>query len=207
MSASKREPSGSNTSIAILWNWVTPAQAALQTKIAQHNAKVINGTKQSKKAGCNCLEKNKADCPIPGDCKAKNVIYRSIVTGDGNTYGYIGMTGQTFKQRFYGHQSTFRDEDCRRDSGANKGTALSAKVWEMKDKGLTPKIEWDIIDRVFPYKAGEKACDLCRLEKMQIALGTKGKFTKWPPGCTLLNKRSEIMAKCLHKRAFTLANV
>ena len=169
---------------------------------------MINGTKQSKKAGCNCLEKNKADCPIPGDCKARNVIYRSTLTGDGHTYGYIGMTGQTFKQRYYGHQSTFRDEDCRKDSGANKGTALSAKVWEIKDKGLTPKIKWDIIDRAFPYKAGAKACDLCRLEKMHIALGTtKRSFTKWPPGCILLNRRSEIMAKCPHKRAFTLANV
>ena len=135
-------------------------------------------------------------------------MYRSILTGDGRTYGYIGMTGQTFKKRYYGHQSTFRDEDCRKDSGANKGTALSAKVWEIKDKGLTPKIEWDIIDRAFPYKAGAKACDLCRLEKMHIALGTtKRSFTKWPPECILLNKRSEIMAKCPHKRAFTLANV
>ena len=47
----------------------------------------------------------------------------------------------------------------------------------MKDKGLTPKIKWDIIDRAFPYEAGAKACDLCRLEKMHIALGTKGIFT------------------------------
>ena len=103
-----------------------------------------------------------------------------ILTGDEHTYGYIWMTGQTFKKRYYGHQSTFRDEDCRKDSGANNGTALSARVWEMKDKGLTPKIEWDTIDRAFPYQAGAEACDLCRLEKMRIALGTKGLFTKWP---------------------------
>ena len=75
--------------------------SSLAKKIA-HNAYVINRTRTSKIAGCNCLEKNMADYPIPGDCKAKNVIYRLILTGDGHTYGYIGMTGQTFKQRYYG---------------------------------------------------------------------------------------------------------
>ena len=135
-------------------------------------------------------------------------IYKVLIlTGDGHTYGYIWMTGQTFKKRYYGHQSTFRDEDCRKDSGANNGTALSARVWEMKDKALTPKMEWAIIGRAFPYQAGAKACDLCRLEKKHIALGSKGLLTKWPPNCILLNKRSEIMSKCPHKRAFSLANV
>ena len=202
MNASKRERFNRHT-VKLSYS----CTSSLATKIAQHNANVINRTKPSKKAGCNCLEKNKASCPIPGDCKARNVIYRSILTGDGHTYGYIGITGHTFQQRYYGHQSTFRDEDCRKSSGANKGTALSAKVWEIKDKDLTPTMKWDIIDRAFPYKAGAKACDLCRLEKMHIALRTKGLFTKWPPGCILLNKRSEIMSKCPHKRAFTLANV
>ena len=75
--------------------------SSLATKIAQHNTNMINRTKSSKKAGCNCLEKNMADWPIPGDCKTKNVIYRLILTGDGCTYGYIGMTGQTFKQRYF----------------------------------------------------------------------------------------------------------
>ena len=80
-----------------------------------------------------------------------------ILTGDGHTYGYVRVTGQTFKQKYCGHQSTFMDEDCRKDSGVNKGKALSAKVWEMKDKGLTPKMKWNIIDWALSYKAGVKA--------------------------------------------------
>ena len=95
----------------------------------------------------------------------------------------------------------------RTDDGASKkGTALSEKVWEIKDKGKTPVIKWDIVDRAYPYKAGANACDLCRAEKMHIAMGTKG-FSKLPPGCIILNKRSEIMSKCPHKRAFSLAEV
>ena len=83
---------------------------------------------------------------------------------------------------------------------------MSEKVWEIKDKGKTPVIKWDIVDRAYPYKAGAKACDLCRAEKMHIAMGTKG-FSKLPPGCAILNKRSEIMSKCPHKRAFSLVEV
>ena len=54
---------------------------SLATKIAQHNTNVINRSKPSKKAGCCCLEKNKAECPLPGDCKSKCVVYRAIIEG------------------------------------------------------------------------------------------------------------------------------
>ena len=53
----------------------------------------------------------------------------------------------TFKKRYYGHTANFRDANCRKGSGLNKGTALSAKFWEIKDMGKTPKIKWGIIDR------------------------------------------------------------
>ena len=81
---------------------------------------------------------------------------------------------------------------------------MSEKVWEIKDKGKIPKIEWTIVDKAYPYRAGAKVCDLCRAEKMHIALGTNG-FSKLPPGCVVLNKKSEIMVKCPHKRKFSLA--
>ena len=49
------------------------------------------------------------------------------------------------------------------------GTALCEKVWELKDKGKTLVIKWDMVDRAHPYKAGAKARDLYRVEEMQIA--------------------------------------
>ena len=48
------------------------------------------------------------------------------------------------------------------------------------------------MDKAYPYKAGVTAFDLCRAEKMHIAMGTKG-LSKLPPGCVILNKKSEIM--------------
>ena len=107
------------------------------------------------------------------------MVYRAIVKAepsDGQTFGYFGLTGRRFKDRYYEHRTNFNDEACRKkkrtdDGASKKGTALLEKVWEIKDKGLTPVISWDIVDRAYPYKAGAKACDLCRAEKMHIALG------------------------------------
>ena len=82
---------------------------------------------------------------------------------------------------------------------------MSEKVWEIiNDKGKTSVIKWHIVDRAHPYKAGAKACDLCRVELMHITLGTKG-LSKLPQGWVILNKHSKIMSKCPHKRAFSLA--
>ena len=105
----------------------------------------------------------------------------------------------------------FKNEACRKktrdEAGSDKkGTALAERIWELKDKGKTPKTKWSIVDKAYPYKAGARTCDLCRAEKMHIALGKKG-FNELPEDCVMLNKRSEIMSKCPHKRQFTLALV
>ena len=72
----------------------------------------------------------------------------------------------------------------------------------LENAGKKYTIKWSIVDKAYPLKAGSKSCDLCNTEKMHIALGVKG---RWPPGCVLLNKRKEILNKCVHKRSFTLA--
>ena len=140
---------------------------------------------------------------------ASCVVYRALVEEGGQYYCYFGSTGRRFKDRYYDHTANFNNPACRKrrraeDGDKKQGTALSEKIWEIKDRGKTPKIEWKIVDKAYPYKAGAKACDLCRTETMHIARGTKG-FSKLPQGCVILNKKSEIMAKCPHKRKFSLA--
>ena len=76
-----------------------------------------------------------------------------------------------------------------------KGTALSSKVWELKNAKKDFNIKWSVVDRAFGYKPGAKMCGLCSSERMHIALGRKG-YKRLPPDCVLLNKRSEIMGKC-----------
>ena len=86
------------------------------------------------------------------------------------------------------------------------GTALSAKVWELKNAGKSVKVEPHIIRRAHPYKTGDSNCDLCLTEKTCIALNhnaPKDVF-QLPPRCGLLNVRTEIMEGCQHKIIFRL---
>ena len=80
---------------------------------------------------------------------------------------------------------------------------MSTKVWELKDKGHPIELKWNILHTTQPYKAGMKTCDLCLLEKTRILLGRDGP-EKIPNNVVLLNRRSEVTAKCRHKLKYTL---
>ena len=175
----------------------------LASKIAQHNAKVMNGRKTSRQAGCNCRKKDKENCPIPNNCLAENVVYSAVVESEGKAYNYYGMTSMTFKDRYNKHKYDFRWE-----KGEDNGTALSAKVWQLKKEQKKYSIKWSIVDKAFPYKAGGKMCDLCSTERMYIALAEgKNAIGNLPDNCTQLNVRSEIMGKCRHRLSQTLSRV
>ena len=168
----------------------------IASKIAGHNHKVLKGKKNSKDAGCNC--RGKKECSMPNNCKATNVVYQALVTSQGKSFNYFGLTEKTFKKR---HKHDFKYE-----KGETQGTALSAKIWQLKKANKEYSIKWDIVDKPFPYRAGSKYCDLCSSERMFIAMRDKGP-KKLPPGCVLLNRRSEILGKCRHKAKYTLARV
>ena len=175
-------------------------------KIAQHNARVLRGGKKDCNEGCNCPEKRKKECPIPGNCMAQNVIYGALIESETKNFGYYGMTGRRFKTRYNEHMGDIRHCHERNKDGdrTRNGTVLSRKIEELENAGKQYKIKWSIVDKAYPLKAGAKSCDLCSSEKMHIALGSKG-FHKWPPGCIMLNKRREILNKCVHRRSYTLA--
>ena len=114
-------------------------------------------------------------------------------------FNYFGLTGHTFKERYRNHKYDLAHRE-------SKGTTLSNKVWQLRDANKKFTIKWSIIDRAYPRAAGAKSCDLCSAERMHIAMGSRG-FKRLPEGCILLNKRQEIMAKCRHKRKYTLQMV
>ena len=167
------------------------------SKISQHNNKVMNQSKPKENAGCNCRNPN--ECPIPGDCLSTNVVYQALIDSEIGYFNYFGLTANTFKERYRGHKYDLAHRE-------SNGTTLSNKVWQLRDANKKFTIKWSIIDRAYPRAVGAKSCDLCSAERMHIAMGTRG-FKRLPEGCILLNKRQEIMAKCRHKRKYTLAMV
>ncbi len=61
-------------------------------------------------------------------------------------------------------------------------TALSKHYWGLKNKGLTPDIQWSILKKSNTPKSFDSRCNLCLEEKIHILL--------FPEPKKLLNKRS-----------------
>ena len=171
----------------------------MKSIINAHNTKILaEHNKQSEKqeAPCNCRgQEAKAECPLEGKCQgaaATTVVYKATVETNTDTKTYIGSTEGTFKKRYYGHKSDFKHE-AKRNS-----TTLSHYIWDCKDRGETPKVKWEIVKKCNRYRCGTRKCDVCLAEKLEI-LKERGRHC--------LNKRSELMRPCPHRRKFRLSNL
>ena len=165
--------------------------------VARHNAKVLKDDQQEQiqqdQPGCNC-QKGPDTCPAQGKCLTSQVVYRATVTetGSGETETYTGLTGNTFKDRWYGHNSDMNN------SGNKIKTKLSAHIWELKDRGSDYEIKWDFIDQATVFNPITRKCRLCLKEKYHIMYNTES---------STLNKRSEIFNTCRHRTQKLLINV
>ena len=120
-------------------------------------------------------------CPMNGRCNLNNITDKKT---------YIGLASTKWKDRFFNHKFTFSHEHLKTH------TALSKHFWFLKNKGLTPEIEWYILRKSNTPNSFNGRCNLCLEEKIHIL-----KY-KWPD--KLLNKRSELIARCRHKTKFKL---
>ena len=66
------------------------------------------------------------------------------------------------------------------------------------DYGFHNNLSCEMHKKVSPYQSGSKRCDLYLSEKLTIICADP---------VTLLNKRTELISKCLHKNKFLLANI
>ena len=120
----------------------------------------------------------------------ESVVYLCTVNrSDNNTnQTYTGLTGGTFKKRFYGHTSTMKDESL-------KQTALSQHIWDLKHQNVPHSIEWEITTKAPSYNPTTDSCRLCLLEKYHITFS---------PHLATLNDRKEFFSHCRHKRKHLL---
>ena len=165
--------------------------------ISQHNARILSKRRQiqatqSTESNCNCREK--ANCPLQGNCLTKSLVYQAEVTVDDGSSNmkYIGMTADTFKKRYGNHSKSFRNQRYASE------TVLSRHVWEFKQQNKPFSIKWSILKRAKACESGGKRCNLCLTEKMCIFNAEKQ---------NLLNKRTELFAKCRHRVKSLLKNI
>ena len=119
-------------------------------------------------------------------------MLHAILTDDDNTTCYVGMTANEFKKRFHNHHKSFREQKY-----ANK-TELANYVWNLKKSKKSFTMKWSILKKTSSFQNGSKRCPLCLEEKLWIIKLNKE---------SLLNKRSELISKCRHKRKFFVQNL
>ncbi|XP_061900734.1 uncharacterized protein LOC133648549 [Entelurus aequoreus] len=141
--------------------------------------------------GCNC--RKKPDCPLNGGCLQSSVVYQAkVIRKDINTSDtYVGLTEGEFKTRWNNHKASFR---CKR---LRNTTELSKHIWNLKDNNVEYSITWQILASSTPYNSGNKRCNLCLKEKL---------FIIYRPDLSSLNKRSETVSACRHRRKHLLGN-
>ena len=161
------------------------------TIIKSHNSKLVSLPGQQQQ-GCNRRIKN--DCPLNGNCRRSSVIYKCDVTTPNHAKKtYIGLTEKEFKTRWNNHKQSLSNRKYQ------NSTSLSSYVWDLKDNhNVVPHLKWSIIKETKSYSTNARTCSLCLQEKFEILF--------YPYKGELLNKRSELIAKCRHMNKFLLAN-
>ena len=109
--------------------------------ISRHNKRILSSnTVRTTTDNCNCRKPD--ECPLKRNCLHRNIVYEAEATGDdGEMKKYIGMTANTFKERFYNHKKSFTNDKY------EKETELSKHVWNLMKSNKQYSISWSIINR------------------------------------------------------------
>ena len=154
----------------------------MKVVISKHNFKVLNQKKDDTPPKCNC--RDLTNCPLPGKCTTESVVYRATVTTNSSEEKYVGLTANTFKERFLKHKQDLAKPDGRTN------TTLAGHVWQLKDRGTEFQLNWEVVCRAAPFSPISKTCNLCTAEKWNIL---------FHPENATLNKRQEICNHCRHR--------
>jgi hypothetical protein len=161
--------------------------------LSSHNKKLLDVQKvnQPEPKKCSCPGLDKSKCPLNNECLTQELVYQADVSSDdGAIKHYIGLTENTFKERYYGHTKSFRNRDYEHE------TSLSTYIWKLKDKNIGYTIKWNILKKSKAYSPTSQKCHLCLDEKLFILKNSNNP--------SFLNKRSELFSKCRHRLKHTL---
>lgn len=166
----------------------------IQRIITTHNKSALSKLEPKlvdNQDNCNCRSNRK--CPLDGKCLTTSVIYQATVTRHDNMNldTYIGLTCNSFKSRYSGHSSSFKNKEKR------NATTLSEHIWGLKENNVMYTITWKILSRAKPYSPSNKICNLCLEEKY---------FIIHRPDMSSLNKRNELTSACRHRKKHLLRN-
>ena len=131
--------------------------------IRRHNNTILTKhTNQNRAANdtrtCNCRQAD--ECPISVNCLTMCVVYQAgVISDNGETKAYLGVTSNELKSRYRNHLKSFRHQKYSND------TDLSKYIWGLKAQNRRFNITWSIIKKVSAYKVGSRRCNLCLEER------------------------------------------
>ena len=96
--------------------------------ITNHNTGIIRKSQPQDISAENCNCRNKHACPLQNKCMSKDIVYKATInTGSTqDTKHYIGMTSNTFKERYRNLIKSFTHKKYSNE------TELSKHVWHLK---------------------------------------------------------------------------
>ena len=160
--------------------------------ISSNNNKLLN-PKQNNDTNlreCNCVPAT--SCPVNGKCLRSSLIYSCKVETNSGSKEYIGVTKNTFKERWNHHQHYHRH------IGERTKTTLANHIWSLKERNVAFSEKWAIETHGQTYSPEIGYCNACAIEKYLIFKYFKTR--------NLSDRRSELCFKCRHAPAFLLAN-
>ena len=163
----------------------------LDALVTSHNKTIIRKEtedRQKDSRQCNC--KNRDNCPVKNKCLTESIVYEAKIHHDNKQVKYIGITKNDFKTRYRRHILTTRHDRYKTE------TELSNYIWTLKNKNTDYTITWRIVQTARAYTGGMMKCNLCLAEKYHILMNND-----------LINKKTELLNKCIHRRNFLIKNV
>ena len=163
--------------------------ANMEAVLKGHNQRILTQLESTKNSNCNC-QKGKPSCPLRGNCQAKSVVYKANIKTEASSISYIGQTANSFKERYRNHLSSFNHRKY------ENNTHLSKYIWSLKNKNMLYDIDWSIIANARSYNPNSQTCSLCQTEKVHILQADPR---------DILNKRNELMKRCIHSQKYRLS--
>ena len=97
----------------------------------QNRTKLSNNpTDEPDEDTCSCQQN---PCPLQGRCNSKDIVYKAVIKNVPKEHIYLGSTANRFIRRYHIHKGSLNNRESRNH------TALSKKVWQLRDEGSDPK--------------------------------------------------------------------
>ena len=88
----------------------------------------------------------------------------ATVETETNSSSYVGMTGNSFKTRYYNHIKSFKNKRY------NNETDFSKYIWKLKENEVEHTITWKKLRQSNTCQRRSGLCNLCIEEKVEILL-------------------------------------